>query len=117
MKTFQDMLAAARDGSLADFLREAILDHKLSAEYRNAIEAAAYWRNENPTISRYRKLLYTISGKAVPDNYSANFKIASNVYFRFVTQTVQYLLGNGALFDNPETKKRLGGNSFDLKLQ
>lgn len=117
MKTFQDMLAAAREGSLADFLREAILDHKLSAEYRNAIEAAAYWRNENPTISRYRKLLYTISGKAVPDNYSANFKIASNVYFRFVTQTVQYLLGNGALFDNPETKKRLGGNSFDLKLQ
>ena len=61
--------------------------------------------------------MYTISGKAVPDNYSANFKIASNVYFRFVTQTVQYLLGNGALFDNPETKKRLGGNSFDLKLQ
>lgn len=118
MKTFQDLLAVLGDeNKLLDFLTEAVYEHRLSPEYRTAAEALAYWRNENPTITRYQKLLYTISGRAVPDNYSANYKLASNVYFRFVTQTVQYLLGNGALFDNPSTKKRLGGDEFDLKLQ
>ncbi len=76
-----------------------------------------YYKNENPTITKYQKLLYTISGKAVPDNYSADFRLASNVYFRFITQTVQYLLGNGADFDKSDTKERLGGKSFDSALQ
>ncbi len=118
MKTYQDLLNAnTSEQALCSFLIEAVYEHRLSKEYRTAAEAMAYWRNENPTITRYQKLLYTISGKAVPDNYSANYKLASNVYFRFVTQTVQYLLGYGARFDDPATKKRLGGDDFDLKLQ
>lgn len=65
---------------------------------------------------QYRKLLYTLSGDCVPDNFSANFKIASNFFNRFVTQEIQYLLGNGVTWTDENTKKRLG-NDFDLKLQ
>lgn len=118
MTTYQDLIKESNtENGLFDFLIGAVNDYKLSAQYKTAVEAAAYWRNENPTISKYQKLLYTISGRAVPDNYSANFKIASNVYFRFVTQTVQYLLGCGAKFEKPETKRLLGGDSFDAALQ
>ncbi len=118
MKTYQDLLLALdSERSLADFLKSAIVDYKLSKQYLTVLEAMQYYKNENPTITKYQKLLYTISGKAVPDNYSADFRLASNVYFRFITQTVQYLLGNGADFDKSDTKERLGGKSFDSALQ
>lgn len=118
MTTYQDLQENSKSQKLlSDFLISALDDYKLSKVYRNAVEAAEYYSNRNPTISRYQKLLYTISGRAVPDNYSANFKLASNVYFRFVTQTVQYLLGNGVRFSDDRTKKLLGGEDFDTKLQ
>lgn len=118
MKTYQDLLLALdSERSLADFLKSAIVDYKLSKQYLTVLEAMQYYKNENPTITKYQKLLYTISDKAVPDNYSADFRLASNVYFRFITQTVQYLLGNGADFDKSDTKERLGGKSFDSALQ
>ncbi len=91
-------------------------DYRRGEAYRTCCEATEYWKNRNPTIEKYRRLLYTVTGSAVPDNYSADYKLASNVYFRFVTQTVQYLLGKGVRFDNPETAKRLGAD-FDIKLQ
>ncbi len=123
MYTFQDLKKAKKgegeqqEKLLRKLLISAVADYKTSKTYRDTIDALAYWRNENPTITKYRKLLYTVSGRAVPDNYSANFRLASNVYFRFVTQTVQYLLGYGARFEHDGTKKLLGGNSFDHALQ
>lgn len=119
MFTFQDLEKAKKgeEKALREFLLGAVQDYKLSKTYRDTIDALAYWRNENPTISKYRKLLYTVTGRAVPDNYSANYRLASNVYFRFVTQTVQYLLGYGARFEGDSTKKLLGGETFDHSLQ
>lgn len=67
------------------------------------------------TISKYRKLLYDLQGNAVPDNYTANHKCASNFFNRFVTQEASYLLGNGVTFENDKTKARLGKN-FDTRL-
>lgn len=96
IKTYQDLLdCLADDGSLKAFILQAIFEHKASKSYKAALDAELYFKNENPTITKYQKLLYTMTGKAVPDNFSANHKLASNVYFRFITQTVQYLLGYG----------------------
>ena len=113
MLTYQDLLLST---DKLGFVASLISGYKASAEYKTALEAEAYWRNQNPTINRYQKLLYTVSGTAVPDNYSANFKLATNVYFRFVTQTVAYLLGRGVSFKNPETKALLGGASLDFAI-
>ena len=65
---------------------------------------------------QYQKMLYTISGNAVPDNWGANYKIPSSFFKRFVTQQNQYLLGNGVSWGNPETGEKLG-KMFDTSLQ
>lgn len=98
------------------FIRAAIDEHKSSAEYRIAFDAEEYDWQRNVTICRYQKFLYTLSGQAVPDNYSANYKLASNFFNRFVTQENQYLLGNGVTLEDSKHKEALG-QDFDNKLQ
>lgn len=112
-KTYQDLQAA---GDKAAFILEAIREHKSSTMYMIAADAEEYDRQRNVTIMRYQKLLYTLSGVAVPDNFSANYKIPSNFFNRFVTQENQYLLGNGVTLENDANKEKLG-KDFDIKLQ
>jgi SPP1 family phage portal protein len=52
----------------------------------------------------------------VPDVWSANNKIASNWYYIFTTQAVQYLLGNGVSFKNDDTLDKLG-KGFEKTIQ
>lgn len=120
MKTYQDLQEVVNDESrLVEFILSAINDHKSSERYYWAKQGVLYDRQENSTIMQYRKLLYTVSGKAIPDNYSANHKLASNFYNRFNVQENQYLLGNGVNFNDQSLKDRLGTgkNAFDTKLQ
>ena len=98
------------------FIADAIAEHTGSKAYAEAVTAEKYFQKENETITKYQKLLYTISGKAVPDNYSANHKCASGFYEVFVTQEVLFLLGNGATFADKNIKQRIGGNRFDRNL-
>lgn len=115
MKTYNDLLECVSEKDRMDFILSAIEDHKKSELYRIAADAVEYEKQKNPTISKYRKLLYDLQGNAVPDNYTANHKCASNFFSRFVTQEASYLLGNGATFENEATKKNLGAD-FDTKL-
>lgn len=118
MKSFNDLLALGDNESLRkDFIISAIAEHKATPEYKIAQDAEMYMKTLNPTIMEYKKLLYTITGEAVPDNFSANHKCASSFFKRFVTQENQYLLGNGTSFGEEGTKERLGGEDFDLQLQ
>ena len=91
-----------------DFVLSAINEHKANEAYRTAKDAELYASGKNATIMNYQKLLYTLTGKAVPDNYSANHKCASGFFKRFVTQEAAYLLGNGITFENDSTKDKLG---------
>ena len=118
MKTYQDFLEVAErtDTERMAFVLAAINDHKGTDLYRNAIVAKEYDAHRNVTIVNFQKLLYTISGKMVPDNYSANFKLRSNFFANFVEQETQYLLGNGLTLQEPENKERLG-KRFDYQLQ
>lgn len=118
MKTYQDWLAVGEDEEKRkEFVRSLINDHKGSEDYRNAKDAYDYYRHRNVTIAEYQKLLYTVTGQAVPDNYSANFKMASRHFYRFVTQEVQHLLGNGASWKNEDTDEKLGKNSMSFDRQ
>lgn len=100
----------------AEFTRKVIYAHKNSGDYERAIIAQDYDKKHNTTITNYRKLLYTIAGQAVEDNYSANYKICSSFFNRFVTQETQYLLGNGVSWNDDSTAKKLG-KDFDVRLQ
>lgn len=116
MKTYQDLLLVTTDQDLIQFVRTCINEHKTSKFYQNALIAEEYDRHENRTILQYQKILYDIAGRAVPDNFNANFKLASNFFNRFVTQENQYLLGNGVTWTNEKTKDKLG-EDFDTVLQ
>ena len=118
MITFQDLLNVGDDENARMELCLKIIDeHKGSALFDEAAIAEEYDAQRNVTINQYQKLLYTLSGAAVPDNYSANHKCASNFFHRFVTQTNQYLLGNGIAFDDKSAKDAIGGDSFDKVLK
>lgn len=117
MKTYQDFLKkSGSEQEKQEFILEAISEHKQSGMYNLAADAEEYAHQRNSTIMNYQKLLYTVSGKAVPDNYSANYKLCSNFFDRFITQENQYLLGNGVTLENDENKKKLG-KKFDQQLQ
>ncbi|MBE6899034.1 MAG: phage portal protein [Ruminococcaceae bacterium] len=117
IKTYQDLEQVKNSGEqLAKFLLEVITDHKMSELYRTAEQAVLYDQRRNPTIEKFQKILYTLSGKAVPDTFRANHKLKSNFFNRFVTHENQYLLGNGVTLGEEENKAKLGRN-FDVRLQ
>ena len=115
--TYQDLLKIGNnENKRMEFIQTVIYSHKESDMYKEAVTAQAYDKKHNVTIVNYRKLLYTISGVAVPDNYSANYKLCSNFFNRFVTQQNQFLLGNGISLTEQSEKDKLG-KDFDTRLQ
>lgn len=118
MKTYQEFLEVAEksDRDRMEFVLAAINDHKNSDLYQQAKIAREYDEHRNVTIITVQKLLYTLSGKAIPDNYSANYKLRSAFFPIFMRQETQYLLSNGVILKNAENKKRLG-RKFDNQIQ
>ena len=116
MNTYQDLMEHIGKEDLQDYVYSIIMNHKLSNLHRNAEIAYDYYLRKNRTISEYRKLLYTLSGEAVVDNYSANHKFSNGFFPLFIKQQVSYLLGNGATFNDDKTKEKLGGEKFDNQL-
>lgn len=120
MKTYQDLIEVGQaEDKRMDFVHSAIEDHKGSALFQDAVVAYEYNAHRNRTINQYRKLLYTMAGQAVPDNFSSNWKMACRFFHIFVTQEVQHLLGNGANWDKKSTKvaREKFGQDFDTRLQ
>lgn len=115
MYTFQDLQAVDEKDKM-EFLRSAINQYCGTKDYVDAEIADSYFKRQNVTIMDFQKLLYTVTGKAIPDNYSANFKLRSNWFPYFVTQLNQYLLSNGVTWREESTKDRVGKN-FDKQLK
>ena len=117
--TYQDYLEVKErnnESDLIQFVMNVINSHKRSDEYEQAVIADEYFRHRNRTMLEFQKLLYTVTGKAVPDNYSPNYKMTSNYLFQFTVQLNQYLLGNGVTWTKDETSGRLG-ETFDTRMQ
>lgn len=120
MLSYQDLLRVGEnEADRMAFVQEVINSHKNSDLYKDAVVAESYYKKKNKTIMEFQKLLYTVTGEAIPDNYSADYKLRSLFFRRFVTQENQYLLSNGVSWDNPATEDRLGTKrkSFDTQLQ
>lgn len=117
MRTFNDLLEVGEnEANRMQFVYEAISEHKSSELYKTAQIADEYDRKQNRTIVQFQKLLYDATGRAIPDNVSANYKITSGFFNRFTTQQVQFLLGNGVTWKDETTKDYLG-EDFDKQLQ
>ena len=116
MKTYEDLLECISEEQIQDFIYSAIFEHKSSDLYKEAYVAYEYFKRRNVTINQYQKLLYTMSGEAVPDNYSANYKFTNAFFPIFVRQENSHLLGNGVMFSGDKTKDKLGGDGFDNQM-
>lgn len=117
IKTYNDLLAVGEnEKDRMDFVLATINAHKGSAEYKLAVDAELYYAHQNPTIMNFQKFVYNQFGKAVPDIWSANNKIASNWHNYFTTQAVSYLLGNGITFKEDSNKEKLG-DKFDRMVE
>lgn len=114
-RTYEDLLELeeGNEEKRAEFILSAIFEYKSSDQYKTAKIAYDYFRRKNVTITEFQKLLYTMSGEAVPDNFSANYKFCNAFFQIFVEQENSYLLGNGITFNNDKTKEKLGGDRFD----
>ena len=120
MITYQDFLKAGEeDTKRMVFCVDAVNSHKRSEIYETAVLADEYYRKQNRTIVQFQKLLYTVSGQAVPDNYSSNFKLRKTFFNLFITQQNQYLLSNGVAWENDDTEEKLSNDryEFDTQLQ
>ena len=118
VKTYQDLLAISQDeSSRARFVNEVITDHKASELYRTAVIADEYSKHRNVTISKYKKLLYKLSGQAVEDRWGSNYKLACRHFHRFITQENQFLLGNGVTWEDEKTAEKLGNKRYHLDVQ
>jgi len=101
MKTFQDLQAVRdTDKERMEFVRTVINEHKTGELYKWASIGYDYWRKRNTTILNFKKLLYKATGEAIEDIWGANYKMACGHFNRFVTQEVQFLLGNGIKWKN-----------------
>ena len=117
MKTYQDLAAINQsEGLVKKFVFDVIEDHKGSEAYKIAAVAEKYYAKKNVTIMAFQKMLYNMHGQEVPDMWSANYKLRTHFFRRFVIQQVQYVLSNGVTFQNNGTKDKLGKN-FDTQLQ
>ena len=117
MRTFQNLAAIAdSEGKRKKFVFDAIEDHKDSAAYKTAAIAEKYYAKKNVTIMAFQKMLYNMHGQQVPDMWSANYKLRTHFFRRFVTQQTQYVLSNGVTFQKKDTKDKLG-KKFDTQMQ
>lgn len=113
MKTFQDLIEVGKDErNRIEFVQDVIRDHKGSKLYSDALTANEYYAGKNVTITNYCKMIRDAFGRAVPDVWSPNHKIACHYYGYLVNQLVLFLLGNGVSFNGSSTKEKLGKN-FD----
>lgn len=116
MLTYQDLVKVGDDEKARiTFVDSVIANHKSSDQYKTAVIGNDYNKQQNTTIMQYKKMLYDLTGKEVEDTWSANYKLPSNFFNRFVTQENQYLLGNGVNWEKGNGDKM--GEDFDEQLQ
>lgn len=119
--TYQDWEQSAEKEKL---LIKAIAEYKASPMFRTALEADAYFSGHNTgvakkTVLRAGKVAVTKEDgrkhyRSVMQDVVGN-RIGSAFLFRFVTQQNQYLLSEGVILQDAETKRRLGCD-FDRML-
>lgn len=116
MLTYNDFLECTTEEKRTEFILNAIKEHESSRDFKTGVAAGKFYRHQDPDMEMIEKVYYDFQGIKHKDSFSANNKLCSNFYYVFISQMVQYLLGNGVSFDDPEVKKKLG-NDFDYKLQ
>lgn len=116
MLTYNDFIECGTEEDRKQFILQAIREHESSPAFRTGVAAGKFYRHQDPDMEMIEKVYYDFQGMAHKDTFSPNHKLTTNFYYIFISQMVQYLLGNGVSFNDPKIKEELG-NDFDYKLQ
>ena len=106
--TYQDLQACVSEQERQDFIYKSINRHIGSNSYKMAKTARRYYNGHNETIENYQKILYSVTGEAVPDQISPNNKSKNNIFSIIIKQQVQFLLGNGIMWKGGKQNEKLG---------
>lgn len=118
MITYQDLLKVGADEeSKINFVYSAIGRWRATDEYRLALRAEKAYRGGDEVLEAAKKMLEKVTGEKIIDEWSANYKIPSNFFYRFTLQKVQYLLGNGVKWGKESTKDKLGNRRYPFDSQ
>lgn len=93
--TYQDFLEAE---DKVKFLQTAIEQYRASDNYKFALEADEYYKQQNTAILNNIKKMYTMTGSSVQDFTASNIQLCSNFLHRLIVQRLTYSLGNGISF-------------------
>ena len=115
MLTYQDFLSLIEGEEKQKAVYKVVEDYKRSEQYLSAVIGTKYARGESPTMENLTKMIYTVTGGAVPDPRSNNYKYTSGFFKLFITQLASYLLKNGVTFQHESTKTALG-KKFETNL-
>lgn len=116
MKTYQDLESVGLiEAERMKFITDVVREHKANEAYKVARDAEAYYAKRNVTIEKFQKVLRTVTGQSVPDLFSANYKLKTGFFRRFVLQQTQYVLSNGVTFEKDDTVEKLGAD-FENRL-
>lgn len=116
--TFQDWQQASNKPEMVGII---VSDYKASPDFQYAVTASAYFAGDNVEVMRKVMLKLesvkssTGESKAINKEVIGN-RVASNFFYRFVTQQNQFLLGNGVQLKDKTQKDKLG-KAFDTSLQ
>lgn len=108
MKTYEELLQMTSENEIGEFCLSAVRMFEATEEYRNAVIADSYYNKHNVTIETYIKWLYTVTGRKVKDDFSADHRIKTHHFRRKVIQHANYLLGKGITLDDASKKDKLG---------
>ena len=96
MKTYQDLVDIGENESeRINFIRNCINLQMSTQEYKTALIADEYDRQQNTTAVNFTKTIRDIKGRTILDKYSPCYRMCSNFYNRLTSQRVQYSLSNG----------------------
>lgn len=107
--TFQEF--EKHESDRAKWIGQAIAQYMRSDEYKLALDADQYEKQQNTRIKEVERLIYSMDGKATKDFTKPNNQIPSNFFHRLITQRVSYSLGNGVSFTN-KTQERQKDNKL-----
>lgn len=109
--TFQEF--ERHEADRAKWLGQAIAQYMRSDEYKLALEADQYEKQQNTRINQYIRKIYDITGASSVDFTNPNNRIASNFFHLLNTQRASYSLGNGVSFAN---KQLVQQKDFSMKV-
>ena len=92
---------------------KVVENYRDTEKYKNILYGSDYYLGENTEIMKREKKVYAGEMGIIQNPFMANHKLPSGYLKTLIDQKVQYLLGNGVMFENDESLDEYFADTFD----